>query len=774
MQKLLIFAAALALATAAASAAPDGPNTVAEVRVRGNRQLTAQQVLLYVKTRPGQSFDEDLARADQRALLKTGKFDSVVVTKTATDQGVLVTFIVTERPLIAAVQFDGNKALSSSELSKGLGFGEGDPLNAFTVEAGRQAVENAYHSKGYYFAQVTVDSAALNDQGKVIYRIVEGPKVAIDKIRIEGNEYFSDWRLKMQISSQARLWFIIGGELDMDKVDHDVQALRNLYVEEGFLDAEVGRLLDFSEDKHKVTLTFVVHEGPRYRVNRVLFRGNSVFSNEELAKRLSLGEGAFYTAQGLRRDVEALQDTYGELGFLHAQVDSRRQYLDPAGPLPDWAQGIEPKPALLNVIFEIVEKDQYTIGAITIRGNSVTQDRVIRRNLRFYPEQLYNTVAVADSRRQLLETRLFDEVTIDPVGDDEHVRDVLVRVKEGRTAEFLIGLGVSSNDGLVGNISLTQRNFDIANWPGSWEDIRKNRAWKGAGQTFRIVAEPGTEFMRFRIEWTEPYLFDKPYSLDTAGFLWTRGREDYDETRYGGVFSLGHRFKNRWYGELSTRVEDVEITDLDSDAPPEARDVEGGNLILGFKAALVRDRTDSRWNPSTGDRIYLSYEQVTGDFSFGRATGEYRIYRTLYVDALDRKHILAARVSAANIFGDAPLFERFYAGGIGSIRGFEYRGISPRSAGTDKPIGGDWMMLANVEYSFPLVLDVIRGVVFIDSGTVTEDFEIDPYRASIGVGVRWVIPLLGPVPISLNVAYPIAKDGNDDTQIFSFSLGVTF
>ncbi|MCK4602641.1 MAG: outer membrane protein assembly factor, partial [Phycisphaerae bacterium] len=248
----------------------------------------------------------------------------------------------------------------------------------------------------------------------------------------------------------------------------------------------------------------------------------------------------------------------------------------------------------------------------------------------------------------------------------------------------------------------------------------------------------------------------------------------YDETRYGGVVSFGHRFKNRWYGELAARIEGVDISSLDSSAPPEVRSDKGTHAIVGLKGTLVRDRTDSRWLPSTGDRFRLGYEQVTGDFDFGRATGEYRIYRTLYVDALDRKHIVSGRAATGYIFGDAPVFERFYGGGIGSVRGFEYRGISPRSSGTDQQIGGEFNFLAGAEYEFPLVGDQLRGVVFMDTGTVEEDFGVTAYRASVGVGVRWVVPLLGPVPMSFNLAFPISKSGDDDTQVFSFSIGVTF
>jgi len=749
---------------------------VAEVRVKGNKQMTANAVLIYVKSRPGQPFNEDVVKADERRLLETGRFQSVLATKTDTDKGVVVTFTIAERPLVAAVRFEGNKSFKESVLAKELTFGQNDPLSAFDVESGRMAILNKYKSSGYHFATVTVNQPVLSDKREAVYKIVEGPKVLVRKIKFQGNSFYGDFKLKQSIGSNQRLWPFVDGYLDTDQVAQDELGIRNKYISEGFLDCEVGRLLDFSSDREKATLTFLIKEGPRYRINKVIFEGNKVFSDEELARRLKFAQSEFFTELTLRRDVKKLEDTYGELGYIEARVSTRRQFLNPTAEPPAWAKHLG-KPALLNIVFTIGESDQYRVGKIDVRGNTVTQDRVIRRTLQIFPEQLFNNVALDESKHRLLESRLFEDVNITPVGDKPGVRDVMVQVTEGRTAEFIIGAGISTNSGVLGTISMTQRNFDILAWPKSFKQFIRGEAFKGAGQTLRVVAEPGTEMMRFNIEWENPSIFDLPYSAGLQAFLFTRGRESYDESRFGMVGSLGHRFKNRWYGELAVRGEHVEIDDLDSDAPPEVIADQGGSNLLGFKVSLVHDRTDSRWNPSAGDRLRLNVEQVVGDYSFVNAQADYRIYRTVYVDAMDRKHIIAGRASVGNIFGDAPVFERYYGGGIGSIRGFRYRGISPRSAGTDEPIGGEFMLYAGAEYSFPIFGtqgQQLRGVVFLDTGTVESDTSITTYRASAGFGLRWTMPLFGPVPMSFDFGFPLAEDEMDDTQVFSFSLGWSF
>ncbi len=771
---LLLLFASLTFTPSIALGDDGAADIVIEVDIRGNQFLSKAATLSYVKTREGQSYDESLVRADEQRLLKTGRFESVLATKTQTPEGVIVTFVVVERQVISKVVFVGNKNISETELFNVLPFGVSDPLSKFSVEAGKQAILEKYKIAGYNFAIITINEIALERQNQVIYEIVEGPKVSVTKIIFKGNESFGKLRLRSQVGSSARFWPLLPGILDVEQVDRDANLIKNFYIQEGFLDAEVDRLLDFSADKAKVTITFIIEEGQRYRVNRVIFRGNTVFADDELLGKMALIQGEYYTALKMRRDVTAVQAAYGEIGYIQADIIAKKRYLSPDTPTPVWAQALEDgKPALLNLVIDITEADQYRIGQISIRGNSVTQERVIRRQLRFFPEQLYNTSAVEESRQRLTETRLFDKVTVDPLETQDHVRNILVQVSEARTAEFLVGVGVTTNNGVLGNVSFTQRNFNILGWPESFSQFIHGQAFKGAGQTLRITAEPGVELMRFNIEWTEPAMFDQPYKLSVNSFVFTRGRETYDETRYGGVISFGHQFKNRWYGEVATRIEGVTIDNLDS-APPEVVLDKGDHVMLGLKGTLVRDRTDSRWMPSTGDRFRVSFEQLVGDFNFGRLYTNYKIFRTVFIDALDRKHIIAGRATLGHIFGSAPVFEEFYGGGTGSIRGFSYRGISPRSLGTEDEIGGDFLFFAGTEYSFPIFGDKLRGVVFIDTGTVEESFEVTTYRIATGAGLRWIIPMFGPVPMSLDFGIPVVKDGDDDTQLINFSFGWTF
>ena len=732
------------------------PKTVIEIQIKGNEQVPAGAIKVHIQSRVGTEYKEELVRQDKQRLLKTGQFASVKATSTTTNKGIIVTFVVTERPLVTGLAFVGNKSIESEDLRNELSFRQNDALDDVKIQEGLKAIEAKYKTEGFARARVTL----AKDDRNVVYKIVEGPRVTIRKVQFKGNTYFWALKLRFKVEVWRKWWPFVDGYYDQEKIDRDIITLRNLYVAEGFLDAEVLRELEYSADKSRITLTYVIQQNKRYRVNKVTFEGSKIFDDKELAKDLKLMNGAHYTAENQEFDMRRLREKYGRLGYIGAVVSPARRF--------------KVKPGLVDVIYRITESDQYRVGEVIIRGNTITQDRVIRRQMKVFPEQLFNTVAIEQSKRRLKELGLFDTVEITPIGRQPERRNALVEVTEGRTAEFLIGAGVSSNHGLLGNISFRQRNFDILNWPKSWREFMTAQGWKGAGQTFSIVAQPGVELMRYHVEWFDPMLFDLPYSAGAKAFAFNRNRDEYDESRLGAVFSVGHRFKNRWYGELAARVEGIRINDVDSDAAQELLDVDGSHLLVGLKGSLVRDRTDSRWLPSKGDRLRFSAEQVGGDFDFTVFRAAYSRYWTLLTDSQDRKHVLAARSNVGAIAGDAPIFERFYGGGMGSIRGFDYRGISPRSGVNEDAVGGDFMVFLGAEYSFPIFTRDVRGVLFLDTGTVEDNFNVTTYRASVGFGIRWIVPIFGPMPMSFDFAIPLSKDPQDDTQVFSFSLGWMF
>ncbi|HRX85254.1 MAG TPA: outer membrane protein assembly factor, partial [Phycisphaerae bacterium] len=589
----------------------------------------------------------------------------------------------------------------------------------------------------------------------------------IRKIIFSGNENIPDGELRKHITSQTYFWIFRDGKFDEDTVEADAAAVQNFIRDEGYLDARVGYQLDFSDDRRDLTVTFTIAEGRRYYVKDILFEGNTVFSSAELSAGLPLEVGAPIVQRKLDLAVKQITDQYGSAGYIDARVRPTRVFTEEEG--------------YVRVTFTIDEGTQFHVGRIVVRGNERTQDKVIRRELGLYPGELFDLPDARESEQRIRDLRLFESASVAPVGDEPGVRDVLVNIDEGRKAgNFIFGFGVTSNSGLVGSIVLDLNNFDIFDTPRSFTEFINRRAFYGAGQRLRIEAQPGTQLNRFRIDFTEPYLFDKPTRFDYSLYFFERGRESYNERRIGTTVSFGRRLQweklKDWYGEIAFRLETARVDSLDLLAPRDVRDDAGSALLTSVKVSLVRDRTDSRFLPTTGDRIRLAYEQfgVLGGEFFGQLSGSYTRHFTVATDELERKSVLSLKGTGAYVVGDAPVYERYYAGGIGSIRGFQFRGVSPRQGLDDDQIGGDFMMLFSSEYSFPLYGKLLRGLLFSDMGTVERNLEIRDWRVAVGTGVRVQVDFFGPIPLEFDLAVPVLSQQEDDEQVFSFFIGATF
>jgi outer membrane protein insertion porin family len=326
-----------------------------------------------------------------------------------------------------------------------------------------------------------------------------------------------------------------------------------------------------------------------------------------------------------------------------------------------------------------------------------------------------------------------------------------------------------------------QRNFDISDAPASLEEwFHPWRAFRGAGQTLSIALEPGTRYSQYYVDFVDPYWGDQPVRFDASGRIWKRFRESYDEGRTKGAFEFERRLESNWRPSLGFRAENVTVTDVDFDAPEEIFEVKGNNMLYGVTLGIGEVALDDQYDPSVGHTLNAQYEQVTGDFTFGLLEGTYVRYWPLYEDVLGRKTVLAAKVLGGTVLGDAPPFEKFYGGGTGhyGIRGFEYRGVSTRGLQTHvpfpqkkDPIGSDWIFLTSTEVTTPLVGDNFRALFFLDSGTV----ETGHYRLSIGTGLEIKVPqVFGNIPMRFELGFPLLRDDEDETQVFSFSGGGLF
>lgn len=710
----------------------------------------------------GQTVTEaDLDAAEVR-LLRTGRFTSAKSVVFPEEDGVRVRFDVVERAYVSSITFRGNSRLTAGRLLKEVPVKVDAAADALSAQDGQEAILRLYRDEGYADATVTFDRDLLLRTGELVYEIEEGPRTRIRKIAFEGNEAFRDRVLKRQIQTKKAFWILRTGAFDEDKVEADSAALQSYHRDRGYLDARVSYRRETVPDG--LRLVFTIEEGTRYVIESLSIEGNTVFPTEELRSLIQSAEGQFVDRPRLDADAQAIRKQYGEIGHIYAEVRVVRIFSD--------------QPGAVRVTLRIEEGEAYRVGEVVVRGNSRTKDKVVRRELNLYPpDDLWNLTEVRDAERRLTDSRIFQSARVLPVGDEPGVRDAVIDVVEAdRLGDFIFGAGITSNSGLVGQIVLDLQNFDLFDTPRSVAELFKFRAFAGAGQRLRLEFRPGTEVSRVRVDFTEPYLFDRLIRFDLGAYLFTRERDAYDESRIGTTVSFGKRYERGWFrnwnGEVTFRVEDVEIDDVDLFAGDEIHDDEGSSILTSARYTLVRDRTDNRFVPTFGDRLRISYEQagaMGGDHTFGEIRSRYSRYFTLATDVEERKNVLEVWGEGAYQIGDVPVFERQYAGGVGSIRGFEFRGIGPRDGLDDNNVGSEYLVLLGSEYSFPIYGKNLRGHVFLDTGTAGPG-----YRASIGAGVRFTLDLLGPLPLEFNLAAPVVRDSDDEEQIFSFVIGGIF
>ena len=364
-----------------------------------------------------------------------------------------------------------------------------------------------------------------------------------------------------------------------------------------------------------------------------------------------------------------------------------------------------------------------------------------------------------------------------PPDGDQPTRSLPIDViaQETQTGRFMFGVGVNSDAGLIGSIVIDEQNFDLFRPPRSWEDIRNATAFRGAGQRFRLEAVPGTQVQRYMMNFSEPYLLDSNVSLGLSGYYYDRRYYEWDEQRLGGRVSLGYQFTHDLSGSFSFRGAKINVNEAIDPTIPELAEVLGDNSLYGFRVQMSHDTRDSAFLATEGHLIEVAFEQVIGSFEYPRAEIDLRRYFLLHErpDGSGR-HVLSLSARLGITGGNTPIYDHYYAGGFSTLRGFDFRGASPRTDVSEIVIGGEFQLLLKAQYLFPITADdMLRAVVFCDTGTVEPTINnwSDKYRVAPGVGLRITVPAMGPAPIALDFAFPIVTDPGDREEVFSFFVG---
>ncbi len=526
----------------------------------------------------------------------------------------------------------------------------------------------------------------------------------------------------------------------------DVARLGSFYNNQGFLEVKVGDP-KVDQDGEWLYLTFTIEEGPRYRVGTVSFEGDLIEDKQKLRSMLTIQNQEFINRQVLREDVLKLTDFYSENGFAFADIRPKMNRSTTG--------------ARVDILIKIDKGDLVYIQRIAIRGNSRTRDNVIRRELNIAEGGVFDSKALRVSSQRLQRLDFFEEVNIVPEpAMDPSKMNVTVNIKEKSTGQFSIGAGYSSVDSFMLMGEISENNF------------------LGRGDRLSFSANLSGVSNRFNLGYTNPHLRDSQLSVGADLFNWFREFDDYDKDSKGGALRFGYPLFELVRGYGSYSYTDTELSDVSPFASQIILDSMDINLTSALKFGMVRDTRDRRTGARNGSENSITIKYAGGPLGGDAEFTKLEAHSSWYFP-LPWTTVFHFKAAAGQVWenepGKLPVYERFYLGGINTIRGFEYASASPIDPLTGDRIGGDKMWYTNIEYVFPIAPAAgIRGVVFFDAGNVfadAEEWNIKSYNRAVGVEFRWISPM---GPLRLVWGYNLDPEPDVDQSVWDFSMGGSF
>lgn len=726
---------------------------VSQIEVDGLQRVERETVLSYLNVEQGSSVSQEYLNSSMKRLFETGLFADVNID--ARDNGVLAVKVV-ENPVINKRVFDGNDKVDDTLLESEVQLKSGSIYNIAKVQDDVQRILEVYKRSGRY-ATVVEPKIIKRDQNRVdlVYEISEGPTAAISKVNFIGNHHYSDDDLQSEIMSKESRWYRLfssSENYDPEKTNYDKELLRRFYLKRGYADFRVlSAVAELSPDKKSFVVTYVLDEGPRYKLEDV--RIQSMIKDVDVAALsgpVQQEKGDWYNADLAERSVYALTEELGKKGFAFVDVT------------PELEKTSGNKMVLT---FNIAEGQRVFVDRINITGNTRTEDEVIRREFRIDEGDAFNAAKIRASRRNVENLNYFSKVDIqtEPNPNDDSKADINVNVEEKSTGAFNVGVGYSTVNGALFRAGIAENNF------------------QGKGQKLSADVAVSQRTSEYDLSFTEPYFMGRRLS---AGIDLFRTEEDYqDEGSYdsestGGRLRLGWNYTDDFAQYLRYTLKEDKISNVDRNASIYIKEEEGRYSNSSIGQTMVYDKRDSAINPKEG--YYLSFGNdvagLGGDEKYLKFDGKAYKYFTLADYYTFKLFINGGYITG---YGDenVRLSNRYYLGGS-TLRGFEFAGIGARDKFTKDALGGNWMIYSGAEMSFPIGLDEVgvRGRTFVDMGILGKPDDInedyveysDTPRVAAGFGFQWQSPM---GQIDVDLAFPIVKEDYDETEVFRLNFG---
>jgi len=678
--------------------------------------------------------------------------------------------------MIKEVKIEGNKKINNDDMQAALKIRPHTLLDVEKIQRGIEDAKKLYDQKGYKDAAVTFKtSEPVNGEVTLTFNVNEGKVVRIQRIIFEGNREFTGRQLKRLLQTREE-WFLSfatgAGNLDAEVLKTDVERLTAYYYDNGYVNVKVDEpQIERKEDGLEITIR--IEEGEQYQVGPVKLGGDVVGDSKDLEKRLEMKSGEIFRASKLRKDILSITERYGDLGYAFVNVE----------PLTD----LDPDKKLVAVTYKIDKGPEVYFDRIEISGNTKTKDEVVRRELKVQEQQRFNGSDLKLSRARVQRLGLFQEVNMTTQRSDQPDKiDMLVDVKEAQTGAFTAGAGFSTADHFLFNVRLSENNLF------------------GTGDRVSINADIGSISRNFTLDYTDPYTLNTYFTSVFSGFDYETQFTDFN--RDGAGFSIEELYPFTALGVrkipfvgvsldevrfgMQYKLEQTDITNLDSTVRVPSIEAERGKaLTSSVIPTLVRNTLNHPFDPTDGSVQDLSvqFAGIGAGQNFFVVEGRSRWFYPFYKSPTFGTFV----VSTGGRFGwgvgeegrsghEIPLFDRFFPGGINSLRGFAARTIGPREPVFDlannvidtTPVGGSSQLILTNELIFPIVEQLgLRGVLFFDAGnawTEPQGLHVSSLRYDVGWGVRWFSPI-GPLRIELG--YPLNKKRQDRTNVFQFSFG---
>ncbi len=790
------------------------PVTKIVIRHVGPAAVSDDLITANIRVKVGDPYTRLAVDDDVRGLYQTGQFYNLRVTDETTADGVVLTYIVQGKPRLVEVKFTGNTKYDAAKLRKKLTSKIGEPLDEQKLFTDCQEIQKLYEKSGYPGTKVTyipsIDENA--GRGTATIAITETLKVKIIDVQFVGAQAFTERKLRGLLKTSRHWmlsWLTGSGAFKEDEFADDKETLAQFYHEKGYIDFEIKDVDLAHPTPQTLIVRFNVFEGNQYKVGAIKFTGNRLFSVADFAvanrlahpgnalKKIKLGPnglemdlGDTFTSAGLEKDTAAIKDFYGAKGYIDVAPGSRNLMVNK---VPNTERGT------MDLEFKIDEGPKSFIEKIEIRGNIKTKDRVIRRELSVAPGDVFDMVRINNSKLRIEGLDYFAKVDTRPEATEvPNHKDLIVGVEEKTTGTMTMGAGFSSVDSLVGYAEMYQGNFDLFHSP----------TFTGAGQKFRLRIQYGTQRKDFQTEFIEPWFLERKLNLDVNLFYseldYLSPNNLYKEILTGGRVGLRRALGSDYLiGGVGYTFEQVGIKFVDNavaapalppgdpitDAPPGAAYVpltllaeQGYVLLSKFDASITWDTRGPGFLPDKGQQTTLTAE-LAGPFGGSKDFYRLELKSHWYFKGLAAGHVLEilGGTGVAQSYGSTsqvPFYQRWYLGGLNSLRGFQFNEISPRENGSDsnEPIGGNTYWFGSLEYSIPII-ERLRLAVFYDIGNVMRgsySYDFSSYSDNWGIGLRLNLPLGGAsgTPLRLDYGIPIHHDTfNSGSGHFQFSVG---